>query len=83
MYSSYFRGGGPGNEGLDLQALTFVNGDARYEVYQEYTAVENTTHVGIRVTVGDSGGTIDLAGKDLRGGLEVLKEEERVQQGDL
>lgn len=49
-YSYYFRGGGPENEGLDLNYLRFHNGDYSYELYQEYSAVEDTTSIGIRIT---------------------------------
>ena len=42
-YSYYLRGGGTANEGLDLNYLSFSNGDWKYIIYQEYSAETNST----------------------------------------
>ncbi len=44
-YYTYYRGGGAGNEGLDIKTLTFEDEDYRYKLDQVYSAVEeNTTY---------------------------------------
>jgi len=48
-YSSYYRGGGKSNLGLDLQRLSFRNHNTDYEVFYEYSAEYDTEYVGVRV----------------------------------
>jgi hypothetical protein len=79
-YSFYFRGGGAANEGLDMNYLSFTNGNFKYTVYQEYVAVGNQEYVGIRIldtktnkkyeVSGDSGNTV--------GSLLTLRDDARV-----
>lgn len=38
-YSYYMRGGGAGNEGLDLNYLYFIRNDFKYVVFDVYSAV--------------------------------------------
>lgn len=49
-YSYYLRGGGVENEGMDLNYLLFENEGYKYEIFQEYTAKENVTYVGYKIT---------------------------------
>ena len=49
VYSYYLRGGGPGNEGLDLNYLIFENGGYEYKIYEEYNAGNDTREVGVIV----------------------------------
>ncbi|MEA4832839.1 hypothetical protein SDC9_118917 [bioreactor metagenome] len=49
-YSYYLRGGGADNEGMDLNYLTFINCGFEYRIYEEYTASDNKTRVGIKIT---------------------------------
>ncbi|MBO8173346.1 MAG: hypothetical protein H0Z33_15865 [Bacillaceae bacterium] len=49
-YSYYLRGGGQGNEGMDLNYLTFENGRYEYQIYEEYIARDNMTYAGIKIT---------------------------------
>jgi hypothetical protein len=49
-YSYYLRGGGTGNEGMDLNYLSFENGGYKYEIYEEFTTEDNMTNVGVRIT---------------------------------
>jgi hypothetical protein len=48
-YSYYLRGGGTANSGLDLNYLSFNNGDFKYELFEEYNADNAETHIGIHV----------------------------------
>lgn len=46
-YSYYFRGGGANNEGLDLNYLSFIIDNKTYKLYDEYSAVNDHTLVGL------------------------------------
>jgi hypothetical protein len=48
-YSSYYRGGGKSNLGLDLQRLSFRNHNTDYEIFYEYSAEYDTEYVGVRI----------------------------------
>jgi len=48
-YTSYFRGGGAQNEGLDLQYLKFSKGNYSYTIFDEYSAAEDSRDIGIKV----------------------------------
>ncbi len=58
LYSFYFRGGGPWNEGLDLNSLTFTAEGVEYAVYEDYYAGDGSLQVGLRIEYPD--GTSDL-----------------------
>ncbi len=47
--SGYFRGGGPGNAGLDLNYLHFEHADVSYKLYDEYSAEDDTTRIGVEI----------------------------------
>jgi hypothetical protein len=74
-YSYYFRGGGAGNEGVDLNYLLFRNGEYEYQVYQEYTAKENATLVGIKIKDTATNKETDIKGlsSNLKGSLINLR----------
>ncbi len=48
-FSSYMRGGGTANEGMDLNYLAFTNKDVKYVIYYTYTARESMTEVGVKI----------------------------------
>jgi hypothetical protein len=48
-YWGYMRGGGPENEGLDLNSLAFTGNGWQYVVYDDYAAVDESQNVGVRV----------------------------------
>ena len=48
-YWYYLRGGGPQNEGLDLNYLGFTNNGWEYIIYDEYTAVGDQYEAGVLV----------------------------------
>jgi hypothetical protein len=49
-YAYYLRGGGKVNNGLDLNHIKFQNNNYIYDIYDEYSAEENSTSVGVIVT---------------------------------
>lgn len=74
-YSYYFRGGGDGNEGLDLNTLTFTTDGYSYKIYDEYYSKERSSSVGIRVTNQSTKKVTDLVGlsEKKQGSLVGLK----------
>jgi hypothetical protein len=83
-YSSYLRGGGASNEGLDLNYVKFKSGSWEYVIYQEYSAADDATSVGIRLTGLKDGKKYDLHGKPdtVQGSLVALRDEDRIKKGD-
>jgi hypothetical protein len=61
-YNYYLRGGGPGNEGLDLNSLSFTNNGFKYEVYENYSAVDDKTDIGVKITDPNTNKETDLNG---------------------
>jgi len=45
-YSFYLRGGGPGNEGMDLNYVHFTNGNFQYVIFDNYV---EKSEIGIKV----------------------------------
>lgn len=50
--SSYFRGGGEQNEGMELYSVKFVYNDSIYEVYDNYYSAGEVYATGLTVFVG-------------------------------
>lgn len=48
-YSFYLRGGGPLNEGMDLNYIYFTNGNFQYVIFDNYYATENKKSTGLKV----------------------------------
>ena len=63
-YVYYFRGGGKGNDGLDLNSVQFDNGGYHYEIYNNYYATEESLDLGIAVMNISSLKLTDLKGKN-------------------
>ena len=80
-YSYYLRGGGAGNEGMDLNYLWFENGGYEYKVYQEFTAEDNTTKVGIKITDKATNKATDIKGlsDSIEGSLINLRENKKIK----
>lgn len=49
-YSSYFRGGGKQNAGMDLNYLTFTKNNYKYHLFRTYSAEDESFSTGITVT---------------------------------
>jgi hypothetical protein len=56
-YSFYFRGGGPWNEGLDLNSLTFTDEGVTYALFEDYYIVDGSMQVGLRIEYPDGSST--------------------------
>lgn len=80
-YSYYLRGGGAGNEGMDLNYLTFENGGYEYQVYQEYTAKDNVTNVGVKIKNKSTNKETDIKGlsTSIKGSLISLRENKKIK----
>jgi hypothetical protein len=61
-YSYYFRGGGPNNEGMDLNYLYFINNGYKYTIYDTYYAAQNKSEIGISVTNLKTNKIVDIKG---------------------
>lgn len=48
-YSFYFRGGGKMNEGMDINFVSFVQGEYKYVLYSTYYAIDEKSEIGIKV----------------------------------
>ena len=48
-YSFYLRGGGPSNEGIDLNYVYFINDDFKYIIFDNYYAAENKKTAGLKI----------------------------------
>lgn len=75
-YSYYLRGGGKENDGLDLNYLQFEIGNYLYKVYEEYSANDDRTDVGVKIVNETNNNEIDIAGdyKNKIGSLIYLRE---------
>jgi hypothetical protein len=70
--SGYFRGGGPGNAGLDLKYLSFVHEGKSYRLYDEYSAEDDAYAVGLFVGEQDLRGVPGTRRGDL-GSVEEIE----------
>jgi hypothetical protein len=79
-YNYYLRGGGVMNEGEDLNYFQFVNAGFLYVLYSEYSAAENHTDIGIRVTNLNTGKEADIKGipKTQKGSLIDFRDNQLV-----
>ncbi|MBS7786173.1 hypothetical protein KIH23_02595 [Flavobacterium sp. CYK-55] len=48
-YSFYMRGGGKMNEGMDVNFVSFIQGDYKYVLYATYYAIDEKSEIGIKV----------------------------------
>lgn len=80
-YSYYLRGGGSGNEGMDLNYLSFENGGFKYEIYQEFTAKDNITNIGIKVIDQVTNKETDIKGlsDSIEGSLINLRDNKKIK----
>jgi hypothetical protein len=61
-YCYYLRGGGPENEGLDLNFLTFKSKEYSYILYEKYYAPENDHQYGLVIINNNNGDENDISG---------------------
>jgi len=84
-YSYYLRGGGKGNSGMDLNYLSFENEGYQYKVYQEYTAEDDATKVGVKVTDKATNKITDIKGvsSSIKGNLINLRGNSKIRTETL
>lgn len=80
-YFYYLRGGGKENVGMDMNYLMFENGGYEYEIYQEYTAVDESTKVGVRIKDKSTKKETDIKGLSdtLIGSLIGLRDNDKIK----
>lgn len=78
---TYLRGGGPGNEGMDLRYLTFQDNNFLYTIYEEYYSEDDSTSIGLRKVNLETGDQQDLEGdySSLEGSISSLEDNEKIQ----
>jgi hypothetical protein len=83
-YSSYLRGGGIQNEGMDLNYLSFVNEKFKYVIYDTYYARGNNQNVGIKIIDLKSNKVTNIKGlvKTRKGTLVDFRDNELVETGE-
>ena len=76
------RGGGAENEGMDLNYLSFENGGYEYQIFQEYTAKDNVTNVGIKIIDKATNKETDIIkglSNSIEGSLINLRENKKIK----
>jgi hypothetical protein len=83
-YSYYLRGGGMQNAGLDLNYIEFRNKEYKYVIYDTYSAEDNTSETGIKVTNTNTGLITDIQGniKTRSGILTSFRDNELIDKSD-
>lgn len=81
-YSYYLRPGGKQNAGLDLNSLSFENGGYNYRIYQDYSAENESTHIGVIVTENATNKKFEIEGieKSKIGSLIYLRNNKKIKQ---
>jgi hypothetical protein len=84
FYSYYLRGGGPGNEGLDLNYLYFINEGFKYVVYENYEAITGKTTIGIKIINVKTSKTTAVTGitKTRKGSLAQFRDNNLISKSD-
>lgn len=83
-FSSYLRGGGKTNEGIDLNYLYFQVDNYKYVIYEEYTAETEQTNYGIKVIDLKSRKETNIKAdkKSIKGTLSIFRDNDKVEKGD-
>ncbi len=84
FYWYYLRAGGPQNEGLDLNYLSFTHNGWEYIIYDEYAAVGNQYEAGVLVIRQKDCKVTELVGRadSNIGSLVRLRENDAVRKDD-
>lgn len=83
-YSYYLRGGGAGNEGMDLNYVHFTKAKITYVVYDTYYAMDNTSKIGIKVIDLSTNKTTDISGdnKTRKGSLTDFRDNQLLEMSE-
>jgi hypothetical protein len=70
---------------MDMNYLMFENGGYDYQIYQEYTAKDNGTNVGIKVTDKSTKKETDIKGNGntIEGSLINLRDNKKIKIENL
>jgi outer membrane protein assembly factor BamE (lipoprotein component of BamABCDE complex) len=81
-YYYYLRGSGIQNEGMDENSLSFSNGKYKYEIYDNYTAMDDFFEIGIKVINTENGLVTTLKGElsSQKGSLINLRDYPQLQE---
>jgi hypothetical protein len=91
-YNYYFRGGGAGNMGLDLNYVSFSGDTHKIIIYEEYSAGDpdnptESTEIGLRIVNLKSGKETKVPGlvKTMKGSLIDFRNNEliKVEDGEI
>jgi hypothetical protein len=79
-FRSYLRGGGPENEGLDANYLSFTKDGTKYEIFEERSANAPLPEIGIRIGIPKSKKEVVIKGipRSIKGTLMPLRDEDRL-----
>ncbi|WP_123844738.1 hypothetical protein [Chitinophaga lutea] len=79
-YSYYMRGGGPQNEGMDLNYVYFVSKGYKYVIYDTYHAVGGKRKVGVKVIDLQTDKVTDIVGlvSSAKGNLTQFRDNKRL-----
>jgi len=83
-YSFYLRGGGPANEGMDLNYVYFTKENFQYVIFDTYSAVENKKTTGIKVIDLKTKAVTELKAdpKSIKGNLIQFRDNQLLQIGE-
>lgn len=83
-FSSYSRGGGEANEGMELNYLYFKIGVYTYVVFEEYLAKNSKTNYGIKVINTENNQTtlIKANSDSVTGTLNIFRDHQKIKKGD-
>lgn len=84
-YCYYLRGGGPDNEGMDLNFITFKNKECSYVLYEKYYATEDEHQYGMIIINNDNGDEKDMIGSSdsVIGTLINFRQDSKILEGSL
>lgn len=84
VFSTYLRGGGKTNEGMDLNYLAFVNKNYKYVIYDTYFAVGEKVNIGVKIIDLKTKKIIDIKGdnKTLKGNLVTFRDNKLIANDD-
>ncbi len=84
-YCYYLRGGGPDNEGLDLNFITFKSKEYSYILYEKYYATDDEHQYGMIIINNDNGNEKDMIGSSdsVIGTLINFRRDNKILEGSL
>lgn len=83
-FSYYMRGGGPQNEGMDLNYVSFISKGYKYVLYDTYHAVGEKRKVGVKVIDLQTEKVTDIRGvvNSVKGNITQFRDNKRLEITD-